>query len=64
MAGKVIEEPDIHLILEYSSGAGWGTFTSRRANRYLKIKTFVLERMEGIIIIIQSNEKYFHFSNM
>ncbi|XP_017274114.1 ADP-dependent glucokinase [Kryptolebias marmoratus] len=35
VAGKVIEEPDIHLILEYSSGASWGRYTSRRANRYI-----------------------------
>lgn len=35
VAGKVIDEPDIHLILEYSSGVGWGAFTSRRANRYI-----------------------------
>ncbi|XP_061601350.1 ADP-dependent glucokinase [Cololabis saira] len=35
VAGEVIEEPDIHLILEYSSGTSWGRFTSRRANRYI-----------------------------
>ncbi|KAM3625053.1 uncharacterized protein V6R79_006305 [Siganus canaliculatus] len=35
VAGNIIEEPDIHLILEYPSGASWGKFTSRRANRYI-----------------------------
>ncbi|XP_056134582.1 ADP-dependent glucokinase [Lampris incognitus] len=35
VAGKVVEEPDIHLILEYPSGANWGDYTSRRANRYI-----------------------------
>uniref|UniRef100_A0A1A7Z4N1 ADP-dependent glucokinase 2 n=1 Tax=Iconisemion striatum TaxID=60296 RepID=A0A1A7Z4N1_9TELE len=35
VAGKDIEEPDIHLILEYSSSASWGRYTSRRANRYI-----------------------------
>ncbi|KAM8894473.1 ADP-dependent glucokinase [Spinachia spinachia] len=35
VAGNVIEEPDIHLILEYPSGASWGQYTSRRANRYI-----------------------------
>ncbi|XP_063333453.1 ADP-dependent glucokinase isoform X1 [Pelmatolapia mariae] len=35
VAGKVIDEPDIHLILEYPSGARWGRYTSRRANRYI-----------------------------
>ncbi|XP_068447564.1 ADP-dependent glucokinase [Clinocottus analis] len=35
VAGNIIEEPDIHLILEYPSGASWGHYTSRRANRYI-----------------------------
>ncbi|XP_071344326.1 ADP-dependent glucokinase [Trachinotus anak] len=35
VAGKIVEEPDIHLILEYPSGASWGHYTSRRANRYI-----------------------------
>lgn len=35
VAGKVIDEPDIHLILEYPTGARWGRYTSRRANRYI-----------------------------
>ncbi|MBN3316196.1 ADPGK glucokinase, partial [Atractosteus spatula] len=35
VAGKTLEEPDIHLILEYPSGAKWGQYTSRRANRYI-----------------------------
>ncbi|XP_028258362.1 ADP-dependent glucokinase [Parambassis ranga] len=35
VAGNVVEEPDIHLILEYPSGANWGHYTSRRANRYI-----------------------------
>ncbi|KAL7873152.1 hypothetical protein AOLI_G00122230 [Acnodon oligacanthus] len=35
VAGNIVEEPDIHLILEYPSGATWGQYTSRRANRYI-----------------------------
>lgn len=35
VAGKVLEEPDIHLILEYPVGATWGDYSSRRANRYI-----------------------------
>lgn len=35
VAGNILEEPDIHLILEYPSGASWGQYTSRRANRYI-----------------------------
>ncbi|XP_078107398.1 ADP-dependent glucokinase [Sander vitreus] len=35
VAGNIVEEPDIHLILEYPSGASWGNYTSRRANRYI-----------------------------
>lgn len=35
VAGKVLEEPDIHLIMEYPMGATWGPYTSRRANRYI-----------------------------
>lgn len=35
VAGNIVEEPDIHLILEYPSGASWGHYTSRRANRYV-----------------------------
>lgn len=35
VAGNTVEEPDIHLILEYPSGAQWGSYTSRRANRYI-----------------------------
>lgn len=37
VAGNIIEEPDIHLILEYPSGASWGQYTSRRANRYVLV---------------------------
>ncbi|XP_035282116.1 ADP-dependent glucokinase [Anguilla anguilla] len=35
VVGKTVEEPDIHLILEYPAGATWGQYTSRRANRYI-----------------------------
>ncbi|XP_076834888.1 ADP-dependent glucokinase [Brachyhypopomus gauderio] len=35
VAGNTVEEPDIHLILEYPSGTTWGQYTSRRANRYI-----------------------------
>ncbi|XP_068598099.1 ADP-dependent glucokinase [Brachionichthys hirsutus] len=35
VAGNVVEEQDIHLILEYPSGAKWGKYTSHRANRYI-----------------------------
>ncbi|KAF7646592.1 hypothetical protein LDENG_00185150 [Lucifuga dentata] len=35
VAGNVVDEPDIHLILEYPSGARWGHYTARRANRYI-----------------------------
>ncbi|KAM9860455.1 ADP-dependent glucokinase [Aulostomus maculatus] len=35
VAGNTVEEPDIHLILEYPSGASWGHYSSRRANRYI-----------------------------
>ncbi|XP_061132174.1 ADP-dependent glucokinase [Syngnathus typhle] len=35
VAGNTVEEPDIHLILEYPSGAKWGQYSSRRANRYI-----------------------------
>ncbi|XP_008309175.1 ADP-dependent glucokinase [Cynoglossus semilaevis] len=35
VTGNTVEEPDIHLILEYPSGASWGQYTARRANRYI-----------------------------
>ncbi|XP_068177757.1 ADP-dependent glucokinase [Antennarius striatus] len=35
VAGNVVEEQDIHLILEYPSGAKWGHYTAHRANRYI-----------------------------
>lgn len=35
VAGGTVDEPDIHLIMEYPSGATWGPYTSRRANRYI-----------------------------
>lgn len=35
IAGDVIEEDDIHLILEYKAGETWGPFTAPRANRYI-----------------------------
>ncbi|KAL0969330.1 hypothetical protein UPYG_G00225660 [Umbra pygmaea] len=35
VAGNMVDEPDIHLILEYPSGAVWGHHTSHRANRYI-----------------------------
>ncbi|KAG9268665.1 ADP-dependent glucokinase-like [Astyanax mexicanus] len=35
VAGNTLDEPDIHLILEYPTGASWGQYTSRRANRYI-----------------------------
>lgn len=45
VAGEIVEEPDIHLILEYPSGASWGHYTSRRANRYVAVNwqnTYIL----------------------
>ncbi|XP_056624727.1 ADP-dependent glucokinase [Triplophysa dalaica] len=35
VAGNTLNEPDIHLILEYPTGATWGPYTSLRANRYI-----------------------------
>ncbi|XP_052009310.1 ADP-dependent glucokinase-like [Xyrauchen texanus] len=35
VAGNIVEEPDIHLIMEYPTGATWGPYSSRRANRYI-----------------------------
>ncbi|KAA0710902.1 putative ADP-dependent glucokinase [Triplophysa tibetana] len=35
VAGNTLDEPDIHLILEYPTGATWGPYTSLRANRYI-----------------------------
>ncbi|KAJ8290596.1 hypothetical protein GJAV_G00015050 [Gymnothorax javanicus] len=35
VVGETVEEPDIHLVLEYPAGATWGQYTSRRANRYI-----------------------------
>ncbi|XP_028652768.1 ADP-dependent glucokinase [Erpetoichthys calabaricus] len=35
VAGKPVDDPDIHLIMEYPTGAQWGEYISRRANRYI-----------------------------
>lgn len=35
IVGDVLEEDDIHLILEYKTGDKWGKFTSPRANRFI-----------------------------
>ncbi|XP_053315960.1 ADP-dependent glucokinase-like [Spea bombifrons] len=35
VAGESIENADIHLIMEYPTGARWGNHVSRRANRYI-----------------------------
>lgn len=35
LIGDVVDEDDIHLILEYKSGDKWGPFTAPRANRYI-----------------------------
>ncbi|OCT77818.1 ADP-dependent glucokinase [Xenopus laevis] len=35
VAGEPINDPDIHLIMEYPTGAKWGNHMSRRANRYI-----------------------------
>lgn len=43
VTGNTVEEPDIHLILEYPSGASWGQYTARRANRFVKYSTVLLE---------------------
>ncbi|XP_023223115.1 ADP-dependent glucokinase-like [Centruroides sculpturatus] len=34
-SGPLIEKDDIHLLLEYSSGEHWGTYTAPRANRFI-----------------------------
>lgn len=54
VAGNTVEEPDIHLILEYPSGASWGHYTSRRANRYVIVEClvcgyFFLDNILGIL---------------
>ncbi|XP_069787083.1 ADP-dependent glucokinase [Narcine bancroftii] len=35
VTSKPVDETDIHLILEYSSGSKWGQLVSRRANRFI-----------------------------
>ncbi|XP_032819822.1 ADP-dependent glucokinase-like [Petromyzon marinus] len=35
VAGQPVEEADTHLILEYPTGARWGNYTSKRANRFI-----------------------------
>ncbi|XP_067844816.1 ADP-dependent glucokinase [Heptranchias perlo] len=35
VTSKPVDETDIHLILEYSTGAKWGQLVSRRANRFI-----------------------------
>ncbi|XP_053567908.1 ADP-dependent glucokinase [Bombina bombina] len=35
IAGEPIEDADVHLIMEYPTGAKWGEHMSRRANRYI-----------------------------
>lgn len=35
IAGDLIEDDDVHLILEYKAGETWGSFTAPRANRYI-----------------------------
>lgn len=35
VAGESITDADIHLIMEYPTGAKWGNHVSRRANRYI-----------------------------
>lgn len=35
LTGSLIDEDDIHLILEYKTGDRWGTLESPRANRYI-----------------------------
>ncbi|XP_042195594.1 ADP-dependent glucokinase [Callorhinchus milii] len=35
VTSKAVDEMDIHLILEYSSGSKWGELMSQRANRFI-----------------------------
>ncbi|KAM9317452.1 ADP-dependent glucokinase-like [Gastrophryne carolinensis] len=35
IAGEPVTDADIHLIMEYPTGAKWGNHVSRRANRYI-----------------------------
>lgn len=35
LVGDVIDEDDIHMILEYKTGETWGPFTAPRANRFI-----------------------------
>lgn len=35
LTGKPVEEDDIHLVLEFKSGAYWGKYISKRANRLI-----------------------------
>nr|DBA26768.1 TPA: hypothetical protein GDO54_010982 [Pyxicephalus adspersus] len=35
VAGESVTDADIHLIMEYPTGARWGNYISRRANRYI-----------------------------
>lgn len=61
VVGREVEEPDIHLILEYSSGASWGPYTSRRANRFVFIVIKMhLEKDRGTLQIKFLNGVYAH----
>ncbi|KAM8946277.1 ADP-dependent glucokinase-like [Pelodytes ibericus] len=35
VAGDPVDDADIHLVMEYPTGAKWGDHVSRRANRYI-----------------------------
>lgn len=36
VSGPIVEEDDVHLLLEYPSGQKWGSFVPPRANRLVK----------------------------
>lgn len=69
MAGNEVEEPDIHLILEYPSGASWGQYTSCRANRCVYIVhccVSVVNSIDvwtGYVVTVTIILKWLYFSN-
>ncbi|MEE6474931.1 hypothetical protein FKM82_010543 [Ascaphus truei] len=59
VAGDPIEDADIHLIMEYPTGAKWGNHVSRRANRYIVHSDFhnpMIDSLEDFKSQLQSFE--------
>ncbi|XP_015918354.1 ADP-dependent glucokinase [Parasteatoda tepidariorum] len=58
ISGPIVEEDDIHLLLEYPSGQKWGSFVPPRANRFIVHNDHQNPQLSSLGTFVKEVEKF------